>query len=284
MTNRLWETLYQLAPIEGDGELLARFVASRDQAAFESLLRRHGPMVLGMCRRLLRHEQDAEDAFQATFLLLAWKAGRLRSPATVGCWLYGTAYRLALKTREKAARRASCERQARPPAAAPDPLAKITVREAQAAVDEELARLPERYRAPLILCCLEGATRDEAAQRLSLSAGSLKSRLERGRRLLSRRLAGRGLTLPAALLALGLAEGSTHAALPEALVGVAIRAAQAIAAGGMGAATLPPRVAFLVGSANRAPAPTSWKVVTALLGLTVAGAGLTFYQIPAEKP
>src|SRR5215472_13063456 len=186
-----------------DRELMEQFVAGRDDAALTALVRRHGPMVRSLCRRVLRNEQDAEDAFQATFLVLARKAHTLRAPEAVGNWLYGVAYRTALKARTAAARRARQEAAA-PVRDVAEPLAELTVHEAQTIVDQELARLPDKYRAPLVLCCLEGLTRDEAAQQLGWSAGLLKSRLEKARELLRNRLVRRGMTLTAGLFAAGL--------------------------------------------------------------------------------
>src|SRR5262249_50383230 len=138
-----------------DRELMRRFASGRDEVAFEALVRRHGPMVLRVCRRILRDAHDAEDAFQATFLVLARKAAALRHQESVGNWLYGVASRLSLRARTDAARRRDQERRATA-RAGPDPLADLTVREAQQLLVEELTRLPDRYRAALVLCHLEG--------------------------------------------------------------------------------------------------------------------------------
>jgi len=150
-----------------DGELLRRFVARRDEAAFTALVGRHGPLVWGVCRRLLSDAHDAEDAFQATFLTLARKAASIRKPGAVGPWLYGVAARSAAQARTDRARRAG--KAAPVPASPADPLAELTGRELSALLDEELARLPERCRAPLVLCYLEGQTRDEAAQQFAVA-------------------------------------------------------------------------------------------------------------------
>src|SRR5215470_9755340 len=178
-----------------DAQLLKRFIDSRDEAAFAGLVRRHGPMVLGVCRRVLANSHDAEDAFQATFLVLAQKARTLRLREALGSWLYGVAFRLARRTLADSARRRFHESRARV-RSFPDTVAEITLREAQVALDEALTRLPERYRAPLVLCCLEGKSRDEAAQELHCSLNTLKNRLERGRELLRRKLGGHNLALP----------------------------------------------------------------------------------------
>src|SRR5262245_41014271 len=138
-----------------DAKLLQRFVAGRDEGAFEVLVRRHGAMVLGVCRRLLRNEPDAEDAFQATFLVLAQKAASLRQGELVGNWLYGVAYRVAVRARTYAARRRALQRPL-PDVPAAESSDEVSAQELRAVLDEELSRLPEKYRAPVVLCYLEG--------------------------------------------------------------------------------------------------------------------------------
>src|SRR5438552_1696196 len=181
-----------------DRELLRRFTAQRDESAFAALVERHGGMVLGVCRRILHNGHDAEDASQAAFLVLARKATTPQWQESVAGWLYGVAYRVALKARDAAARRHAHEGRVGP-RRAPDPLADITLRELQGMLDEELNCLPEKYRSPVVLCCLEGAARDEAAQQLGWSVQTVKGRLERGRELLRSRLGRRGLSLSVAL-------------------------------------------------------------------------------------
>ena len=217
-----------------DQELVGAFVTYRSDAAFAALVKRHGPTVLNLCRRVLGNHQDAEDAFQATFLVLARKAPRLRDPRLVGSWLYGVAARTAAKARTTRARRAVREQAAVVPTSN-DPLAELTVREAQTVIDEELARLPAKYRGPLLLCCLEGLARDEAARRLGWTVALLKSRLEQARELLRSRLARRGIPLPAAFLTVGLLGTAANAAVPEALFTSTIRAGARVAAGGSAA-------------------------------------------------
>ena len=146
-----------------DRELLRRFAAERDEGAFAEIVRRHGPMALRVCRRVLRGHHDAEDVCQAAFLLLARKAGSVSWHDSVAGWLYRTAYWLSRKARVAAARRARHEARARPAGQA-DASAELTARELMAVLDEELSRLPEKYRAPIVLCCLEGRSRDEAAR------------------------------------------------------------------------------------------------------------------------
>src|SRR5436190_2218482 len=153
-----------------DADLLARFVATRDDAAVTALVRRHGPMVLGVCRRLLRHPHDAEDVCQATFLVLLRKAASIRRRTSVASWLHGVASHLAAKAR--ASRRPTSELTDKA-STGPEPDADLTWRELQSALDAELRRLPERYRQPLVLCYLEGLTRDEAARRLGCTPDAL---------------------------------------------------------------------------------------------------------------
>jgi RNA polymerase sigma factor (sigma-70 family) len=227
--------LRQLAAVQAcralaDRDLLERFVTAHDEAAFTALLERHGPMVLGVCRRALPDRHAAEDACQATFLVLARKAASVRTNASLGGWLHGVAARVAANLKRDHARRKERERGALPPAPR-GPADEVTWREVQAALDEELGRLPERYRAPLVLCYLECLTRDEAARQLGLSAGSLHGRLERGRGLLRQRLTKRGLTLAAALSAAALGEGAAPAALAPTLVVSSTRAATLLASG-----------------------------------------------------
>src|SRR4051812_8000652 len=176
---------------DSDGALVEAFVRRRDEAAFEALLRRHGPMVLGVCRAVLPNEADAEDAFQATFLVLARKAASVRDAASVCAWLHGVAYRTALRARTDFTRRRKHEGQVTPPEATPPQ--DLTWREVQRVLHEEMVRLGEGYRAPLVLCYLQGKTQDEAARLLGLPRGTLKGRLERGRAMLRKRLERRGL-------------------------------------------------------------------------------------------
>src|SRR6266702_2470027 len=160
-----------------DQELLQRFAEQRDESAFTTLVRRHGPMVLRLCQRLLHNEHDAEDVCQATFLVLASKAASRFWQPSVASWLHRVAYHMALRAKAGAVRRAVHERHVveRP---LPDPLETITARELLTVLDEELTRLPEKYRVPLVLCHLEGATRDQAALQLACPLGTLKHRVE----------------------------------------------------------------------------------------------------------
>jgi RNA polymerase sigma factor (sigma-70 family) len=176
-----------------DTVLLERFVHCRDEAAFAALAARHGEMVFGLCRRILGNPHDAEDVFQAAFLVLARKAATIRKPESLACWLHGVAYRLALKAKSEAERRRLHEQRAT--ACHQDDKDDLSWREMRGAIDEELQRLPEKQRQPLILCYLEGLTQDEATRRLNWPRGTLKRRLESGRENLRLRLTQRGISL-----------------------------------------------------------------------------------------
>jgi RNA polymerase sigma-70 factor (ECF subfamily) len=171
-----------------DTQLLKRFAQRHEEAVFAALIRRHGPMVLSVCRRVLRNSHDAEDAFQATFLVMIEKGHRLRKPELLSNWLYGVAYRTALHARQRAARRSEREREAVAMSSDSVNDPEIESRELRRVLDEELLRLPQKYRAPLVLCYLEGKTNEEAARQLGWPSGSMSYRLARGRDLLRQRL------------------------------------------------------------------------------------------------
>jgi RNA polymerase sigma factor (sigma-70 family) len=216
-TATLLRHLRPLADASGLGEfsdrqLLERFVGRRDEEAFAALVRRHAALVYGAGWRLLRQAQDAEDVFQATFLVLARKAGSMPWRCSVANWLYGVARRLALKVRADARRRrqrdqATCDR------AATETAAELARRELLASLDEEVHGLPERYRLPVVLCHLEGRTRDQAARELGWSLRTLQRRLEQGKQLLRHRLTRHGLALPSALLVASLSRQAAEAGL-----------------------------------------------------------------------
>jgi RNA polymerase sigma factor (sigma-70 family) len=249
-----------------DLDLLSRFAARRDEAAFAALVRRHGGLVLGVARRQLADRQQAEDVVQATFLALARQSHRLGPPTSLANWLYTVALRQARKAKVRSARQATALNQMHfPTAGPPDPLAEVSGRELVGVIDEELARLPEAYRLPLLLCALQGLSREEAARQLGWSAGAVKGRLERGRELLRQRLEKRGLTVPAAFAA-ALATDRAAAVSPE-LVTSTCRAA----------------VAALLAPAALGPAK-ALVVATGLLAGLVAGVGGAMMTGQPQEP
>ena len=189
------QRLFEDGTVVGAGEvqLLQRFVAHRDEAAFETIMRSHGPMVLGVCRRVLHDPHDAEDAFQATFLILARKAGTIRDREVLGSWLFGVAYRVAYRARivaNRSRRQVRTGLEEMPAAGAIDTIER---RELRSALDEEINRLPEHHRAPIVLHYLEGRTHAEIAEQLLCPVGTVHSRLTRARERLRDRLTRRGL-------------------------------------------------------------------------------------------
>lgn len=227
-----------------DGQLLARFVGQRDHAAFEALVKRQGPMVLGVCRRVLGNLHDADDAFQATFLILVHKASSLKSRDLVGNWLYGVAYNTALAARAKTNRVRAKEVQViempEPAVTPPDDWSDLDPR-----LDHELSRLAGIYRVAIVLCVLEGKSRNEAAQKLGIPEGTMSSRLAAARRQLAKRLAGRGLTLFCSAAATLLEDGAGTASVPAPLAASTLKAAATVAAGSATAGAVSARVAAL---------------------------------------
>ncbi len=208
-----------------DRELLRRFDAGHDEAAFAVLLRRHGSMVLRTCQRVLDRREDAEDAFQATFLVLARKAGSVSWHDSIATWLHTAARRLAREVRRGSTRRQVREARRVAPAGPDDATADVSSRELLAILDEEVAGLPDEYRGPLLLCCMEGMSGDEAAEHLGCSPSTIKRRLRDARELLQARLTRRGVAVSAAGLLALLAAGTAVAAVPAALVTATARAA-----------------------------------------------------------
>src|SRR5262249_10943996 len=264
-----------------DGQLLERFVLRREEAAFEALVLRHGPLVWRLCRRALPQTQDAEDAFQATFLVLARKAGSIRKQQSVGRWLYGVASRIAREAKAGIGRRAARERQG-VDMAPPEGQGDRTWAEVERVIEEETQRLPASVREPFVLCYLEGKTNEEAARLLGWPPGTVKTRLARARELLRTRLARRGLGLSTGLVAAVLAQGGADAAVPPPPAAAAGQAAagfatgSAAAAGGCTARAVALAEGFLKGAAM-----ARWSVVIALLTavtLIATGAGLAAYH------
>jgi RNA polymerase sigma factor (sigma-70 family) len=226
-------------PPQPDGQLLARYVANRDEAAFAALVDRYGPLVLGVCKRVLQDPHAAEDAFQAAFLVLARRAATLDGQGPLGNWLHAVAYRTAVKARQSAARRRAHEKQVLEMPAVPageqqpwDDLRPL--------LDEELSQLPEKYRAPLILCFLEGKSHQEAARELGWPSGSMSRRMSRARELLRQRLARRGIALSTGLLFALVSSKTKAAAVAPALASMTTQAAVVF---GVGKASAGPTVA-----------------------------------------
>jgi RNA polymerase sigma factor (sigma-70 family) len=270
--------LLQAGDGASDGALLESFVSRREEAAFEVLLRRHGAMVLGVCRRVLGDAHDAEDAFQATFLVLARKAASVRPREMVGHWLYGVAYRTALKARTMNAKRRAKERRAgelprREPRAegAPDELL--------ARLDAELHRLPDKYRVPVVLCELEGKSRRRVARLLGLPEGTLSWRLAHAKKLLARRLSRYGAALSVSSLAAVLSRDAAAACVPASLLHSTARAA-ILTAGVVSA-----RVVALTDGVIKAMLLSKLKLVWAVALAVVVGVGavgVTYRQAAAQ--
>jgi RNA polymerase sigma factor (sigma-70 family) len=219
-----------------DGQLLQRYVTTRDESAFAGLVERYGRLVFGVCLRVLRHSQDAEDAFQATFLVLARRAATLDGQGPLGNWLHAVAYRTAIKARQTAARRHAREMQV---------VNMSTVLSSEErewsdlrpVLDQELNQLPVKYRAPLVLCYLEGKTQEQAARELGWPTGSMSRRMNRARDLLQERLARRGLALSTGLLFLLIAKNAGAAVVSPTLAGMTAKAAFAFVGGAVGLET-----------------------------------------------
>jgi RNA polymerase sigma factor (sigma-70 family) len=262
-----------------DGQLLAQFIERREQAAVAALVRRHGPMVWGVCRRILRSHHDAEDAFQATFLVLVRKAVSIRQRETMANWLYGVAHQTAVKARAMLAKRRTRETQGTtmPEPQAPDQVARNDL---QPLLDQELSRLPDKYRVAIVLCDLEGKTRREAARQLGLPEGTLAGRLTRGRTMLARRLARHGLAVSGGALAALFSQEAASAGLPISVAASTIKAASLFAAGqAAAAAAISVHVAALTEGVLNAMLLAKLRVPLTLvfaLALALAGTGLAY--------
>jgi RNA polymerase sigma factor (sigma-70 family) len=266
-----------------DAELLALFAARRDEAAFAAIMRRHGRMILRLCQRTLRHTEDAEDVFQATFLVLARMAGSIRKREALGSWLYGVAYRLAQRSRAATARRRNIERNVPEMPSRGQPL-DIDLRDLQAILDEEVARLPDKYRDAFVSCCLEGKSRTEAAQALGWKEGTLASRLAHARLVLQERLSRRGVTLSAALGATALAQGETLASVPPALAASTLVAVVQFVAGKATVAASCQAVALATGMLQTLMFARLRFLALVLLGFMLLSAGAGFAAVRTLQP
>ncbi len=273
-----------------DGQLLECFLARREEAAFAALVRRHGPMVLGVCRRVLKNTHDAEDAFQATFLVLVRKAASLLPREAVGNWLYGVAYHTALKARAATVRRRTKEAQVRH-MARPEALTEDTCQDWQPLLDQELSRLPDKYREPVVLCDLEGMTRREAARQLGIPEGTLSGWLTTAHRRLAQRLARHGFTVSAGSLAAVLSQSAASAGVPAPLAVSTVKCAALLAAGQAAAGAISVKVAALTEGVLKAMLMTKLKVTAAFLvvvGAAVMGGGALvhpgFADTSADRP
>ncbi len=272
-----------------DAELLERFVRQRDEAAFELLVWRHGEMVLGVCRRLLHHEQDAEDAFQAAFLALARRASALGRRESVGGWLYRVASRIALRARADSCRRSQRE-QTRPvqPNHVADPAEEAAGHELRRVIDEEVNRLPAKYRVPFVLCHLGGHSNAEVARELGCPVGTVESWLARARRRLRGGLARRGVVLPAGLFAAEWTALTAPGEVSAALAGTAARAAVLVMTGGATVGLISVQATAWAEGALRTMYVSKLKIAAVVLlsvGLAGTGVGrLGYFNLGAEEP
>jgi RNA polymerase sigma factor (sigma-70 family) len=275
------------AGCHSDAVLLRAFAAQQDQAAFAALVERHGALVLAVCRRVLHNLQDAEDAFQATFLLLARNAASLRQVSSLAGWLHGVAYRMACNARRAASRRRRHEGEVNAmPRTTPE--WDVVWREVQSLLDEEIQRLPEIYRSAFVLCCLENKSGADAARALGVKEGTVGSRLNRARALLQQALARRGVALSAVLAATALSSRQAAAALPGVLVSSTVEAATQFAAAHVQAASVVSgNVAALLKGANTAMFLSKLKTGALslfLLAIVGIGVGMAYLRAQTASP
>ena len=260
----------------GDGELLCRWDRERDEFAFAALVQRHGGLVLGVCRRVLRDVHAAEDAFQATFLVLAKKANVVRPPGVLGPWLYGVAYRTALKARGRTLRRLEVEQdyaERRRDEFVPD---LHETNDLLPIIDEQLNALPEKYRHPLVLCGVQGLGKAEAAERLGLPEGTVSSRLARGRDMLRDRLSRRGVIVPLAAVAAFLKPSFAQAAVSPAV-------STSVAEIAVGFAPIAPSVLILSHEVLKTMTLVNWKLLSAIaVAVTLSGGGFGYLAATAD--
>jgi RNA polymerase sigma factor (sigma-70 family) len=289
-TSKVFQSLRRAALLQDgagltDRQLLQEYLSRREEAALAALVRRHGPMVWGVCRRVLRNYHDVEDAFQATFLVFVRKAASIAFPELLANWLYGVAHQTALKARATSAKRQTRERQVKEM-----PEQAVTENalwdELQPVLDQELSGLPEKYRVAVVLCLLEGKTRKEAAKQVGVPEGTLAARLARGRKMLALRLARHGLTLSAGSLAAVLAENTASSAVPASVMSSTLKAASLFTARQAAAAgVISLKAALLTEGVLKTMFLTKAKIVTAVvLGVGLLGIGWGLYPKAAAPP
>lgn len=261
-----------------DAQLLERFVTTQDALAFEIIVRRHGPMIMGVCRRALRNPHDAEDAFQATFLVLVRKAGSVQPREMLPNFLHGVAYQITRKAKFQAAKRQARERQVaqmpEPEAGEPDTSTSIDL---QHLLDQEVRQLPEKYRLVVVLCDLQGKTRAEAAEQLGWPEGTVSGRLSRARKMLGQRLTRRGVTLSG---------GVPLASVPATVIRETVEIGGQVAAN-PAVAILSPEVATLTEEVVKTMTMSKFRVgAVVLLALALVGSsvGLTLSKPPTDAP
>ncbi len=279
MTAGIFQVIRRLANMEigsdvSDGHLLERFFCGKEDDAFRVLIKRHGPMVLGVCRRILQHSDDAEDAFQATFLVLVRKGRAFLTRDTIGNWLYGVAYHTALKARTMAAKRRQKETQLND-VSQQGTAAEESWKDLVPLLDQELSQLPEKYREAVVLCELEGKSRKEAAGFLGIPEGTLSSRLATARQMLEQRLKRHSQVLVGGALSVALTKEAAAGAVPPALATCTLKAASLMAAGaGLGTGIVSVQVATLTGGVLKAMFLSKLKCASLLilaLGVLTAG-------------
>ena len=264
---------------ESDQQLVERALAGPDEVAIQAMVQRHGAMVYRVCWRVLQHPQDAEDAFQATFLVLAQKLRSVRKHASLASWLHGVGYRIALKAKAQAAARRRHESQRAPADATPPD--DVTWKELRSALDDELARLPEHWRLPLVLCYLEGRTQDEAAGTLGWSKSTLRRRLREARETLASRLNRRGVVWSAALAGVLFSDCLVSTGPAHAAIAATVDAAAAVAAGKTLAMTTSAKIAALTQGAVKAMFMTKFKAATGvLLAAALVATGTSAVSFP----
>jgi RNA polymerase sigma factor (sigma-70 family) len=288
VASRDLQTLFGLGTLGGlpDGRLLERFAAHREEAAFEALVWRHGPMVWGVCRRILRDRHDAEDAFQATILVLARKGPSIAHRELVVNWLYGVAYQTALKARSTRARRRMREGHVTD-MPEPEAVSQVSPDDLTEWLDRELNRLPDKYRIPIVLCDLEGKAHREAAEQLGWPIGTVSGRLSRAKAMLARRLSRRDMSLSAGLLTMLLAQEAT-ASMPTNLISSTARAASLYVAGGAATAgVVSAEVAALTGEVMKMMLLSKIKIARVMLLIVfvlAAGGAVLAYQTQTTEP